>query len=97
MKETNLLSEFYFNEQMDYENHNWGTVTSSHFEEDEAIIKRASIISESRDVSFCFKPCIDLMSATRAIPPGVTLTLEFERSTPEFSLLAADSMQKYKI
>ena len=96
VKSSSLQNEFYVGDMISLGG-GWEDVTTDRLEQDEGLKARGNLISESRDVNFCFKPCFDLANCERAFPPGYTLTLEFERSDPNFSLLAADSSIAYKI
>ena len=96
VKSSSLQNEFYVGDMISLGG-GWEDVTTERLEQDEGLKARGNLISESRDVNFCFKPCFDLANCERAFPPGYTLTLEFERSDPNFSLLAADSSIAYKI
>lgn len=96
VKASSLQNECYIGDMISLGG-GWEDVTSERLQEDEGLKARGRLISESRDVNFCFKPCFDLTNCERAFPPGYTLTLEFERADPKFSLLAADSSIEYKI
>ena len=96
VKTSSLQNEFYIGDMISLGG-GWEDVTPERLEQDEGLKARGNLISESRDVNFCFKPCFDLANCERAFPPGYTLTLEFERSDPKFSLLAADNSVAYKI
>ena len=96
VKSSSLQNEYYIGDMISLGG-GWEDVTSERLETDDGLKTRAKLISESRDVNFCFKPCFDLANSERAFPAGYTLTLEFERADPKFSLLAADSSIDYKI
>lgn len=96
VKASSLQNEFYVGDMLSLGG-GWEDVTTARLQEDDGLKNRAKLISESRDVNFCFKPCFDLANCERAFPAGYTLTLEFERADPKFSLLAADSSIDYKI
>ena len=96
VKNSSLQNEFYVGDMLSLGG-GWEDVTTERLKEDEGLQTRAKLISESRDVNFCFKPCFDLANCERAFPAGYTLSLEFERAHPNFSLLAADSNIAYKI
>ena len=96
VKASSLQNEFYVPDMLSL-GAGWEDITAERLEQDEGLKARANLISESRDVNFCFKPCFDLANCERAFPPGYTLTLEFERADPKFSLLAPDDSINYKI
>ena len=96
VKTSSLQNEFYVPDMLSLGG-GWEDITTERLEQDDGLETRASLIAESRDVNFCFKPCFDLANCERAFPAGYTLTLEFERADPKFSLLAADNSINYKI
>ena len=63
---------------------------------DAKLIARRSYIKESKKAHFTFAPRIDLGTMSRHFPPGHTLSIEFVRSDPRFSLLSAGE-EKYRI
>ena len=96
VKASSLQNEFYVADMLSLGG-GWEDVTPERLQEDEGLKTRSGLIAESKDVNFCFKPCFDLMNCERAFPGGHTLTLEFERADPKFSLLSAATNVDYKI
>jgi hypothetical protein len=97
VKKCGMLNDFYMSDQVENVDLSWEDITEKSLKEETGLIGRSAVIAKSRDIFFSFKPTFDLMSCDRAFPPGYCLTLEFERSTAEFCLLAPTTAQKYKI
>lgn len=94
VKKTTLQNEFFIGDSISPGSED---ITAERLESDEGLKTRSLLIAGSKDLHFCFKPTLDLANSERAFPAGYTLTLEFERADPKFSLLAPDNSKSYKI
>ena len=97
VKEHNLTSNYFYDDIMTTGSPSI-EVQATDKDDSKGFKTRMDIIKESQDVTFCFSPSIDLMSSEIFFPAGHTLSLEFERAHPEFSILAPKTdTEKYRI
>ena len=87
-KKYNQLCEYYLDDETNSETVSDTTPT---FE------TKMNLIKQSRICYISFEPKIDTLTINRYFPPGHTITFEFIRSPPHFTLLAKDNSKSYKI
>ena len=87
-KKNTQLSEFYLEEECESEKTD---DTTDQFAE------KMKLIEGSRVCHISFEPKIDTLTMMRYFPPGHTISFEFIRSAPHFTLLSKDNTESYKI
>ena len=87
-KKYTQLSEFYLEEKTQNEKVD---DTTDQFAE------KMNLIKGSRICYISFEPKVDTSTINRFFPPGHTISFEFIRAAPHFTLLSKDNDNNYKI